>query len=1322
MRFVIRRVILMHLMIAVSGLLFAADEPLKLLDFVDMPTNRVVLGVEFGAPCPKRPVVKIRDGHPMFGIFKEYSIPNADYADKISMVEFRGVLHREEDAKGAALKDVDPVLAWIEASCGVRLKMSGSGYWLGSVWYGEKTPKPVIDIDLKLNWDSTLRLTIRDRDWMRVEHHEQLLRSLNDQKPDDYCELHSPPESLLYHSFRPRHVDEWRLMNLETSMTTNSLVKLTKAHLREYMVLLRDLNDFHRHGLRMSEAERSAIEDAKAKVSVVSARQTELERQLAKKISRWDETVLKALPQGSKWQAAYAEQRKKAQSENTAIDKLDLTVMHRLIIVDMMSEELGDLNLSENEAREFNDFVAACQEYGRLGYEHAELLKPEREYNDRQKALVDSLALRLKRFADIIKEDGNKPKSPRFIPPLDPTREKDVGIWNILGLSLPKLSHENLAFTNQSGFAEIRLRYSGQRLVTVQLSREYPEGNSIDDARKEGESLRTQVEQNLGVSFVEANTVWRPIGVKSCECSYSSLRALDRYRYSMCVSKVERDGYPCWMLYASIDDDYCRRLADKSTYRYPELTRINFGGFQLGEKYSGDSSLLGRGGSESYYSVTNDVPFCGFDKCVAEIDKATTNVYEVTYAKTGLTEKEADGLEVEVEKIRDRLEDEYGVLFSSRNNLRRNLYNGMSSVSERFGRFVFSIVYGTSLIGSPYNGYSISVTIRDEDAYSRWYESRFKDRESEWNKARLRREREESRKADMSRSLRERPKGSSNLHKPNMANLSEEKRQEEKLIAIEGIPCKVFEVNDYRKVIGNFQGPEDSAYTRVDRDTVQMALAEIGSPTNAAFIGLDFGSREMAEAEGSFEAVRQTDSKGRRYGMVSTRLDGDRLFGVFDRGWFSSSLKTHRLYEMNFNKKYSSEEFSSGIVRDIGVIMATLQSRWPDRLVYKVLSPVALSDHNAQVVNCTDSYGGGCKIMLSDRVEMVLYACSRVYDHGTGQNTLYLRFRDPLLYKFAQYEGFSQETAEELSARAKSARTKENISEALKILSGRKGLQDSYTALTNSAAQLSLGNLPEVELGTFNCDQRPLNRRLIRHNGDMSSLRREKLKSGRPARLAIGGKFPLSSRGEARPSSIRDYYEFDDEKLQIIPSKAGFIVPDVPSSIVYDGRFAPTNITTKWNTACATRTPLSYRVTGVTFTDVVDAAMTNELEAKALVEDVFACLDAQSFGPFNEHMVDSSASTNCVFASRRKSKDLHAVVSVETLARDVSTNIVLRVSILSPEWIKQAALERGVISNVISSVSVYRPTAEEIDREVIAIDVRKKNRSRLTRRVGQDRR
>lgn len=300
---------------------------------------------------------------------------------------------------------------------------------------------------------------------------------------------------------------------------------------------------------------------------------------------------------------------------------------------------------------------------------------------------------------------------------------------------------------------------------------------------------------------------------------------------------------------------------------------------------------------------------------------------------------------------------------------------------------------------------------------------------------------------------------------------------------------------------------------------------------------------------------------------------------------------------------------------------------------------------------------------------------------------------------------------------------RESRKDALWNLSGRKGEQDAYVAMTNSAAQLSLGNLPEVELGTFNCDQRPLRGRLVRHDGDMSSLRREKLKSGCPARLAIGGKFPLSSRGEARPSSIRDYYEFDDEKLQIIPSKAGFIVPDFPPSIVYDGRFAPTNITTKWNTAHATRTPLSYRVTGVTFTDIVDATMTDEVEAKALVEDVFTRLDEQPFGPFNEHMANPSASsTNGVFASRRKSKDLRAVVSVGTGARDVSTNIVLTISISSPEWIAQAALERSIISNALSNVSVYRPTAEEIEREVTAIMERKRNRKRSTQRTGQDRR
>ena len=122
---------------------------------------------------------------------------------------------------------------------------------------------------------------------------------------------------------------------------------------------------------------------------------------------------------------------------------------------------------------------------------------------------------------------------------------------------------------------------------------------------------------------------------------------------------------------------------------------------------------------------------------------------------------------------------------------------------------------------------------------------------------------------------------------------------------------------------------------------------------------------------------------------------------------YKSSVKTGRLFEMEFSKTYDDAQslITKGL-KDVDAIMNRLSSDYGDRIVFYRLSEDARKKMNDQCSNCKESFSGGCKVMLSDRIEMVMMLAAQVYDHGGHHNFLSVRFRDVLLSKFAQIEGF----------------------------------------------------------------------------------------------------------------------------------------------------------------------------------------------------------------------------------------------------------------------------------------------------------------------------
>lgn len=232
-----------------------------------------------------------------------------------------------------------------------------------------------------------------------------------------------------------------------------------------------------------------------------------------------------------------------------------------------------------------------------------------------------------------------------------------------------------------------------------------------------------------------------------------------------------------------------------------------------------------------------------------------------------------------------------------------------------------------------------------------------------------------------------------------------------RVIQVAGIPCKVYETFDSRRVSGIFQDKDCYLYMRLSSNEVESAKKEVENIPNVRCLGFEFGSTEYANDPKFYTSdacAQNWRGDGRTYRSKMTRAP-DKVLGVFESGVYSSTIDEGRLFAISFSKSYKTPaELSSDGMADAGRILQQFYAAYGDKVEFFVLSPEGLAQANANCSNCKESFRAGCKFMLDDRIEVVMLLMAQVYDHGGAYNTMSFRLRDKALGKRAQIVGFQQ--------------------------------------------------------------------------------------------------------------------------------------------------------------------------------------------------------------------------------------------------------------------------------------------------------------------------
>lgn len=1019
----------------------------EVVDYVDVPTNRTVIGVELGGTSDSDGWLSVKRESPLRCIFKELIYDKTPVSKRIVGARYFG--RRDRKCKEEELAaDFAAALTILERDFGLKLKACG-----------ERTARVSLrgDLGVAVVLDyrcDCLRLEIQDYAWRRVNAAEWWLARVYDGAPADYCEQGTPLPSILWQTRRPGHFKEWSLLSSERALQTNDNVRFYRRELKSYLGLLQKANEVHR---KICANQVDAVHEIDGLVSrfneFAELATKSCVRELSPRFEPEPDPSLAddvALGNALGFSVPKLSKRDKLSYTNEfGFSRIDLCYLgHRLSSVTAVREYGTNVTL-EAICREAESCKETVEKTLGVKFADSQAKSELHSYKTREKSYSSLTAARRFKLSYSIKKPFNQEGRELVVRVLDRRITKDYRHSRVESPGLVRLKvGPFLVGEHYDGSLKDLLRYGtgnafsvtnaapwlelpdcrayvdkvSTNVYEVEYSHSCADYDDKSKLKQALDDLCERVERSCGIQIPEPEEDSRYSGFSACylergdfvfwleagRCPPVSGR---EYHATVSVRVRHVDAYDNWYETRRLDvesawegivpknerkhrrpleEPRCQHLRARDAEFSPSAMKAleDYRAWEKTHPYCKAMhkidlmKICGRSfGEPSEFLKTNVVttggssadllkPFPPFIKMHrlygAQPDHPMVACHFGRYpivAPESLTVK--GDYEGEAKILKERFEEMFGIKMERINRTGVEGYGYRDDYDE-----VEIRLNSRSTQGTHTNHYPLVVDIRDLEL----------NRRSDYVMGAMRR-------AD---------------HELERKNLPKDR-----LVSVDGIGCKVYETDDKSKVKGIFQGRDSFYYGELTSNMVKRARAELGDVDNVDFVGIAFGGGRFCGAQcRANEAVSATARGGKRFRMLSTWTN-DVVFGVFKKGQYKSSVKTGRLFEIEFSKTYDDAQslITKGL-KDVGAIMNRLSSDYGDRIVFYQLSEDARKKMNDQCSNCKESFSGGCKVMLSDRIEMVMMLAAQVYDHGGHHNFLSVRFRDVLLSKFAQIEGF----------------------------------------------------------------------------------------------------------------------------------------------------------------------------------------------------------------------------------------------------------------------------------------------------------------------------